>query len=79
MIEFKPTRRKHESGFRKIWVSDGTKEGDCSDVIVIELPDGSTIKLDSQNGEMRMFSNYYNFEIYGSIRSDCWIQAKKKY
>ena len=79
MIEFKPTRRKHSSGYRQIWISDGIKEGECSDVICLELPDKTEIRMDSANGEIRLFSNYYDFEIYGEICSDCWIKAKKKY
>lgn len=74
-IKFKPTRRKHDSGYRKIWITDDIKEAECSDVICINLPDGSNIRMDSLNGEIRLFSNYYDFEIEGEICSDCSIKA----
>ncbi len=76
-IKFKPIRKKHESGYRRIFVTDGNKSGDCSDVIVLEFPDGSTIRMDSDNGEIQIFSNYYDFELE-SIMSDCYIKVHRK-
>ena len=77
-ITIKPTRWKHESGYRRIQVKTETIDSTCSDIIVLELPDGSTIRMDSEAGEIRLFSNYYDFKVIEPVYSDAFIKCERK-
>ena len=77
-VTIKPTRWKHDSGYRRIQIKTETKDANCSDVIVLELPDGSTIRMDSEAGEIRFFSSYYNFKVIEPVCSDAFIKCERK-
>lgn len=77
-VTIKPTRWRHNSGYRRIQVKTDTSEYNCSDVIHLKLPDGSSIRIDSENGEIRLFSNYYDFKVMEPVCSDAFIQCERK-
>ena len=77
-VTIKPTRWKHSSGYRRIQVKTETIEASCSDVIHLELPDGTNIRMDSLNGEIRFYSNYYNFKVLEPVCSDAFIKCERK-
>lgn len=78
IVSFKVTRKKHESGYRRLHVTNGKEESDCADVIWIRLPDGSEIRMDSKDGNINIFSNYYDFKIDDFNCSDLEIKAIKR-
>ena len=77
-ITIKPTRKKHSSGWRRLFVTNGEIEADCPDVIHFEFEDGSSIRIDSFAGEINIFSSSYDFELRPSILSDAWVDVKRK-
>lgn len=77
-VTIKPTRLKHCSGYRKIQVKTETIDASCSDVIHLELPDGTNIQMDSMAGEIRFYSDYYNFKVLEPVCSDAFIECERK-
>lgn len=77
-VTIKPTRWKHESGYRRIQVKTNTIDENCSDVIRLILPDGTEIKMDSLNGEIRLFSDYYDLRVDELVYSDACIRLHRK-
>lgn len=78
MIIIKPTRWKHPSGYRRIQVKTETIDESCSDVIHLLLPDGSSIQMDSEKGEIRIFSNDYTFKLAEPVCSDALIRCENR-
>ena len=77
-VTIKPTRWKHSSGYRRIQVKTETIDASCSDVIHLELPDGTNIRMDSMAGEIRFYSNYYNFKVLEPVSSDAFIKCERR-
>lgn len=77
-ITIKPTRKKHSSGWRRLFVTNGEIEADCPDVVHFEFEDGTSIRIDSLNGEINIFSSSYEFELRPMILSDAWVDVKRK-
>lgn len=78
VITIKPTRKKHPSGWRRLFVTNGEIEADCPDVVHFEFEDGTSIRIDSLNGEINVFSSSYDFELRPMILSDAWVEVKRK-
>lgn len=77
-ITIKPTKMKHSSGYRRIQIKTDTTDTNCSDVIHLIFSDNTSILMDSENGEIRLFSNYYDFKIDDYIGSDAFIRCERK-
>ena len=78
MITIKPTRWKHPSGYRRIFIKSENIEADSPDVIHFFLPDHTSIRIDSKNGELRFFSNDYDFKLDKFICSDAFVYCERK-